>query len=981
MIAAFLIVGVLPFAITGVLALWKSSEALEEQATNQLLSVRDIKAEQIQGFFRDRRGDMAVLVETVGTLRQEATNKLLAVREIKRQAVERYFQSIRDQIVTFSENEMVVNAMREYRQAFGQFRTENNLEATQIEQMRTKLATYYTKEFSDQYKSINEGADPNALKYFNMLDDDSIALQYHYIRANQHPLGCKDELDTPGDASQYSRIHHRVHPVIRSYLRKFGYYDIFLVDLESGDIVYSVFKELDYSTSLTDGPFAKTNFGECFRRARDATGKDTIVLVDYAQYTPSYEAPASFVASPIYDGDKKIGVAMFQMPIERLNDIMRERAGLGKTGQTYLVGGDGKMRSDSPLEDAQAGPVFRSVDASFRKPATGQVRTATWDNAQKGQSGCEAIVDYKSDRVLSAFSPVELGEFRWSLLAEIEINEAFCPKLPAAEKDFFTRYKEQYGYYDLFLINPDGFCFYTVEHEADYQTNLLNGKYADSGLGRLVRRVLETKQFAMEDFAPYAPSSGDPAAFIAEPVLNERGQVELIVALQLSLDSINAVMTSREGMGQTGQSYLVGSDKRMRSDSPLHTDSHSVEASFAGSVSQNGADTEAVNRALTGQTEHQITDSYSGNAVLAAYGPVEIFGTRWALVAEKDTAEALAAVTMFKWMLGIIAAVGIAGILTMAMLVANSIARPINRIIASLSSGSEHTAEAAGRVSNASQSLAEGAGQQAESLQQTTTNIEDMLQMIKQNAANSNQAREIAETARNAAEEGTGNMEKMTRAIDDIKTSSDETGKIVKTIDEIAFQTNLLALNAAVEAARAGEAGKGFAVVAEEVRNLAQRSAEAARNTADLIEGSVQNANNGVEITQQVAASLSQIAEGNRKLNELVNEIAAASNEQAQGIEEINQAVNEVDSVTQENSANAEQSAAASQELSAQAAQLNAMVNDLKRIVDGNTAGSSPAYRQQEISHDKPAGSGDRKTVRPPQPENLEELDEELTRF
>ncbi|MFW6208019.1 MAG: pyridoxal phosphate-dependent aminotransferase, partial [Spirochaetota bacterium] len=215
------------------------------------------------------------LIKTIFTVKDSFNsyplNRLsqeLAIRALKDEA---YFQQIRDQIVTFSENEMVVNAMREYRQAFGQFRTENNLEATQIEQMRTKLATYYTKEFSDQYKSINEGAHPNALKYFNMLDDDSIALQYHYIRANQHPLGCKDELDTPGDASQYSRIHHRVHPVIRSYLRKFGYYDIFLVDLESGDIVYSVFKELDYSTSLTDGPFAKTNFGECFRRARDAT--------------------------------------------------------------------------------------------------------------------------------------------------------------------------------------------------------------------------------------------------------------------------------------------------------------------------------------------------------------------------------------------------------------------------------------------------------------------------------------------------------------------------------------------------------------------------------------------------------------------------------------------------------------------------------------------------------------------------------------
>ncbi len=956
LVALFLLVGVLPFAITGILALWKSSTALEDQATNQLLSVRDIKAEQLRRFFQDRRGDMSVLVETVGTLRQEAGNKLRAVREIKRQAVERYFQSIRDQIVTFSENEMVVNAMGEFRQSFGRFREENQIEQAAIGQMRDKLATYYTGEFTREYKKINQGTDPNAIQFLNRLDDDSIALQYHFIRANQHPLGSKDNLDTPGDASGYSKTHARVHPVIRDYLRKFGYYDIFLVDLESGDIVYSVFKELDYSTSLIDGPFAKTNFGECFRRAKAAGQKDAIILVDYAQYTPSYEAPASFVASPIYNGQEMIGVAMFQMPIERLNEIMRERAGLGSTGQTYLVGADGLMRSDSPLENAEAGPVLRSVDASFRRPETGQVRTETWSGAQEGKTGAEVIVDYKSDRVLSAFAPVELGDFRWSLLAEIDINEAFCPKLASSEKDFFTRYKEQYGYYDLFLINPDGFCFYTVEHEADYHTNLVNGKYADSGLGRLVRRVLQSKSFEMEDFAPYAPSNGDPAAFIAEPVLNARGEVELIVALQLSLDSINAVMKSREGMGQTGQTYLVGADKRMRSDSPLHGQTHTVAASFAGNVGENGADTDAVNAALAGRTEHEITTSYNGHDVLAAYAPVDIYGTRWALVAEKDTSEALAAVSMIKWMLGVIAIVGVAGICVVALLVANSIAKPINRIIGSLSAGSEQTAAAASRVSSASQSLAEGAGRQASSLQQTSANIEQMLEMIKRNAANSNEARQIATKARDAADTGTENMEQMTRAIDDIKTSSDETGKIVRTIDEIAFQTNLLALNAAVEAARAGEAGKGFAVVAEEVRNLAQRSAEAARNTADLIEGAVQNADNGVEITQRVAASLSEIAEGNRKLNDLVEQIAQASNQQAEGIEEISQAVTEVDSVTQTNSSNAEESAAASEELSAQAGQLQTMVSDMQGIVGGrrDQCESTGTGHQPQLQPDRP---------------------------
>ena len=933
LVSAFLIVGILPFAVTGVVSLWKSSRALEEQARNQLISVRDIKQEQLKDFFEGRRSDMAALVETVGTLRQEATSKLVAVRQIKRQAVERYFQTIRDQIVTFSEDRMVVDAMKQFAPSFRQVRRQMALDADALQAMRTKLLTYYTGEFSTEYRGINGGRDPGVRRFFDMLDDDSIALQYQYIRANEHPLGSKDALDAAADGSDYSRLHGQVHPIIRSFLKKFGYYDIFLVDAETGDIVYSVFKELDYSTSLLDGPYAKTNFGECFRRAREAKDPNSVILVDYAQYTPSYEAPASFVASPIFDGDTLVGVAMFQMPIARLNEIMGERAGLGRTGQTYLVGPDGLMRSDSPLEDPEKGPVTHSVDASFRRPATGAVKTHRVKRALAGETATEVIVDYKNDRVLSAYCPVSLGDFTWSLVAEIDIEEAFCPRLEGAEKDYFTRYQEQYGYYDLFLINPDGYCFYTVARESDYQTNLLTGKFAHSGLGTLVEKVLADRKFAMADFAPYAPSNNEPAAFIGQPVLNERGEVELIVALQLSLDAINDVMTSRTGMGQTGQTVLVGPDHRMRSDSPLHPQTHSVSASFGGDVAANGAATSSVDRGLAGESGFAVSTSYKGDRVLSAYAPLDVYGIRWVLLAEKGADEAFAAVSDVTWMLAIVGAIGLAGILTVAVLVSNSIARPLHRIIASLSDGSDQTAEAAGRVSSSSQTLASGASQQAASLQQTSGSIESMLSMIRQNAGNSSQAREIAQSARTSAEKGTTAMGRMTAAIDDIKKSSDETSKIVKTIDEIAFQTNLLALNAAVEAARAGEAGKGFAVVAEEVRNLAQRSAEAARTTAELIEGSVRNADAGVEITRQVDLALGEIAEGNRRLNDLVAQIATASNEQAQGIEQISQAVTEVDAVTDQNTSSAEESAAASEELSAQAEHLREMVRDLQGLV------------------------------------------------
>ncbi len=270
-----------------------------------------------------------------------------------------------------------------------------------------------------------------------------------------------------------------------------------------------------------------------------------------------------------------------------------------------------------------------------------------------------------------------------------------------------------------------------------------------------------------------------------------------------------------------------------------------------------------------------------------------------------------------------------------AFYITGSITKLLNRIIEGLNEGAEQVASASGQVSAASQSLAEGSTEQAASLEETSSSLEEMATMVKQNADNAQQANGLATEASKAADSGSQSMERMSGAINEIQRSSDETAKIIKVIDEIAFQTNLLALNAAVEAARAGEAGKGFAVVAEEVRNLAMRSAEAAKNTSAMIEESVKNAQNGVEITSEVAKALGEIVTGIGKTTDLVSEIAIASNEQAQGIEQVNTAMRQMDTVTQQNAANAEESASASEELSAQAEQMKLAVQELVTLVGG----------------------------------------------
>lgn len=285
-------------------------------------------------------------------------------------------------------------------------------------------------------------------------------------------------------------------------------------------------------------------------------------------------------------------------------------------------------------------------------------------------------------------------------------------------------------------------------------------------------------------------------------------------------------------------------------------------------------------------------------------------------------------------------------------LIANGLVKRLTAIIHDLVSGAEQVSSSSGQVSAASQSLAEGATEQAAGLEQTSSSLEEMSSMTKQNADNAQQANALANTASKAADNGAKAMNKMTSAIRDIQKSSDETAKILKVIDEIAFQTNLLALNAAVEAARAGEAGKGFAVVAEEVRNLAMRSAEAAKNTANMIEQSVCNAKNGVDIAVEVNKVFEEIVQSIGKTKDLVGEIAAASSEQSKGIDQINSAVAQMDKVTQQNAANAEESASASEELNAQAETMNQIVKQLANLVGGinteqTTAAANKGKKQE----------------------------------
>lgn len=737
----------------------------------------------------------------------------------------------------------------------------------------------------------------------------------------------------------------RYSEIIDDFIKATGYYDYFVINMD-GIVLHSQAKEADYQTDLINGPYNDSGLAKAFQRAKQGE----IILEDFAPYAPSNGIPAAFLAAPILSRGEQTGVVALQIPMDKIQAIMDERVGMGKTGEAYLVGPDKLMRSNSFLD-----PVHHSVKGSFANPDKGKVDTEAVRWALNGKADADIIIDYNGNPVLSAAAPIELLGLRWAILAEIDVAEAFSP-VDHEGNEFYKKYQELYGYYDLFLMNPDGYVFYTATKEADYQTNMVDGKYANSNLGILTRKVLKSKEFGFADFSPYAPSNGVPAAFVAQPILHGQ-EVELIVALQLPLEAINAIMQQRDGMGETGETYLIGPDKRMRSDSFLDPQGHSVAASFAGTVENNGVDTEAGQEVVAGKTDAKVITDYNGNQVLSAFAPVNIYGIQWGLIAEIDEAEVLIPIKRLITSI-IIAGVVLAAIIAVvAWLIASGIATPLIKgvtfaksvsegdleakvdidqsdeigelaadltgmaeqlrdIVTQVKQSADNVASGSEQLSASAQEMSQGATEQAASAEEISSSMEEMAANINQNADNAAQTEKIALKTAGDAEDGGQAVKDTVKAMKDI-------AEKISIIEEISRQTNLLALNAAIEAARAGEHGKGFAVVASEVRKLAERSQAAAAEIGDLSSSSVQVAEKAGELLDTIAPDVKRTAD-------LVQEITAASNEQRSGADQVNGAIQQLDQVIQQNASVAEEMASSSEELSAQAQALQEVMTFFK---------------------------------------------------
>lgn len=542
----------------------------------------------------------------------------------------------------------------------------------------------------------------------------------------------------------------------------------------------------------------------------------------------------------------------------------------------------------------------------------------------------------------------------------------------------YARLLEKHGLYDVFLINASGDIVYSVYKEIDFGTNLSKGPLSQSGLGLAWAAAMKHPEGLVhtEDYKPYMPSFEAAASFLSAPLI-ENGETIGVMAFQLPIDRITSIVLNRKGLGETGQTILIGDDGRLRADAHIMKETYNVKNSFKEG-SNLVIKSEALELAKQGKTGALHTTNFLGHDVLAYYSSIQIDDVKWYMVTELQVSEVLAGLASMRNTLFILLGVSslLAGLI--AWFFGNSIASSLGKVISRLSASNHQVSSASHESAAAATELSEAATEQAASLQETMASVEEISAMVNQNAESASKAKSAVENNAKTTEDGKKSVSEMIQAIGEIKETNDEIltqmensnkefteivkiisniGEKTKVINDIVFQTKLLSFNASVEAARAGEHGKGFAVVAEEVGNLAAMSGNAAREISEMLSESIKKVNDIVEQTtakvdqlveigkdkismgqstaNRCSEALDAIATNAKSVSMMVTEIANASKEQSQGVQEINKAISQLDQVTQQNSAVAQQSSAQAESLNAQAQELSNAVNDLVAFVEG----------------------------------------------
>jgi methyl-accepting chemotaxis protein len=374
--------------------------------------------------------------ESNDALTKAAKERLISQNVQTGEAINEYFKFITSQIRTKSFNVSLIDAAEKFIPAFDKYVSERgSVSASQ----KRLLENYYSSDFTQQYNESNPEKLADAASALDGVSQTALAFQYDFIAGSSFALGEKDGLTDLANNSTYAQLHNKYHPDMRQFLQEFGYYDIFIVDIDNGNIVYSVFKELDYATSIMTGPYAESGIGEAFSAASNAQ-KGDVFFSEFKKYRPSYDALAGFASSPIYSNGQAIAVLIFQMPMERINNVLTHNTlwsqkGFGESGETYLINDNSVLLNESRFFVEDKPSYLNAISSKYplqaqliRKKGTSiGIQPVDSDAAKKalrGETGFERIIDYRNVEVFSSYSPLKIGKFNYALMAELDVEEA-----------------------------------------------------------------------------------------------------------------------------------------------------------------------------------------------------------------------------------------------------------------------------------------------------------------------------------------------------------------------------------------------------------------------------------------------------------------------------------------------------------------------------------------------------------------------------
>lgn len=844
-------------------------------------------------------------------LKHLATQQLESIRDSKKASIQRYFDQISSQVTTLADTQVILQAM---------FYLPAQVQGYQDLANKADIVTI-KQNLANKYQSL--GIDSSSA---SQLDGIATMMQKDYLLDNPNSDNARWKLNKGLSKAAYHAIHASMQPVIYKFIQNANFNDLYLIDLKTDRVLYSVNKGSDFGVNLASGALSHSGLNTVYQKAKNLQANQT-AFTDFTAYGPAKNLPQSFMAAPVVFEGKTLGILVVQIGTEQLNAIMTDNSGMGPSGDTFIVGTDFLMRSDSNKSDTH------KVLNAFANPSTGQANYSSVTLGLNGQTGVDLVPSFNQTPVMSAYTPIDAKGTKWALVAELDEQEALASSNALLQTALIIIFIAIIVIVLIAFIiarsisNPIHQLVATIEN-IEKSSNFtirhpVTGKDEVSQAGQAINQLMSNLDHSFSEIQQVmqAISHGNFSQRIHAPLHGDLNALK--DSVNASAQSVDNTMNalSKVMQGIANGDFSVRLDETVKGelkglvDDALSQMDHAIHTI-----------TDAMEYAAKGVFSHRVTGDLKGDMVKLKHSVnASLEEIQSAIDEITDSAKAMAQGDLTQTIEG-----KHEGELKELQDALNSSIAHLGQMVQAVREASITVSKGANQISAGSSDLNDRTQQQAAALEETAASMEQMTSSVQGNSDSANRANVLALNARNTTQEGVAIMQKTIQSMQNIEEASKKINDIITMIDGVAFQTNLLALNAAVEAARAGEAGRGFAVVAGEVRNLAGRSADAANEIKSLIGNAVVQIQSGTELVNQSSESLDNINQAIQEVNDIVAEISSASSEQANGISQVNLAISEMDQSTQHNANLVEALSSNANGVNSQAKQLESAVSGFK---------------------------------------------------